>query len=200
MTRESLQSLKSRRCAPISDNAPFHAWWIRLELKLRTRGRAAQAGSQPQISRKLSHPVGSLPFFLSPSALHPRLQPVIKFMRAVSRSVSSRLWRTRTWRTTRCIPRHSPAPNCVVQRVPCPPAHPRTPQVASDRGRYPEEACGDGPQHESTPSVGKELEDLVPFVFGDSTAAATRPATLAQSVNGDELSMLESSIGAHAPW
>ncbi|KAI0714979.1 hypothetical protein C8Q76DRAFT_795787 [Earliella scabrosa] len=73
------------------------------------------------------------------------------------------------------------------------PANPRTPRAASDRGRYPEEAGGDEPQRESTPSDDEELED-VPFAYSES-APATKPVTPAQSVNGDDPSMLESPIG-----
>ncbi|RPD82221.1 hypothetical protein L226DRAFT_564823 [Lentinus tigrinus ALCF2SS1-7] len=74
------------------------------------------------------------------------------------------------------------------------PTNPRTPRGASDRGRYPEEAYGEEPQRESTPSDDEELEDSVPFAYNES-AAATKPVTPAQSINGDELSMLESPLG-----
>ena len=74
------------------------------------------------------------------------------------------------------------------------PAHPRTPRAASDRGRYPEEAGEDEPQRESTPSDDEELDDSVAFAYTES-AIGTKPVTPAQSVNGDELSMLESPIG-----
>ncbi|KAI0828941.1 hypothetical protein BC628DRAFT_1417323 [Trametes gibbosa] len=73
--------------------------------------------------------------------------------------------------------------------------HPRTPRPASDRGRYPEDAAEEEPQRESTPSDDEEeLEDSVLFAYTDS-AVATKPVTPAQSVNGDDLSMLESPIG-----
>lgn len=74
------------------------------------------------------------------------------------------------------------------------PTNPRTPRAASDRGRYPEEACGDEPQRESTPSDDEELDDSVAFSYTESVAA-TKPVTPAQSINGDELSMLESPLG-----
>ena len=77
------------------------------------------------------------------------------------------------------------------------PTHPRTPRAASDRGRYPEEAGGDEPQRESTPSDDEDLDDNVSFALTDS-GAPTKPVTPAQSVNGDELSMLESPIGGVA--
>ncbi|KAI0673698.1 hypothetical protein C8Q78DRAFT_1076679 [Trametes maxima] len=72
--------------------------------------------------------------------------------------------------------------------------HPRTPRPPSDRGRYPEDAAEEEPQRESTPSDDEELDESVPFAYGDS-AVATKPVTPAQSVNGDDLSMLESPIG-----
>ncbi|KAI0334371.1 hypothetical protein GY45DRAFT_1318375 [Cubamyces sp. BRFM 1775] len=72
--------------------------------------------------------------------------------------------------------------------------HPRTPRPASDRGRYPEDAAEEEPQRESTPSDEEELDDSVPFAYTDS-AAATKPVTPAQSINGDDPSMLESPIG-----
>ncbi|PIL31424.1 hypothetical protein GSI_06125 [Ganoderma sinense ZZ0214-1] len=77
------------------------------------------------------------------------------------------------------------------------PTHPRTPRAASDRGRYPEEAGGDEPQRESTPSDDEDLDDNIPFALTESSAP-TKPVTPAQSVNGDELSMLESPIGGVA--
>ncbi|KAI0778743.1 hypothetical protein BD413DRAFT_466180 [Trametes elegans] len=73
--------------------------------------------------------------------------------------------------------------------------HPRTPRPASDRGRYPEDAAEEEPQRESTPSDDEEeLDDAIPFAYTDS-AVATKPVTPAQSVNGDDPSMLESPIG-----
>ncbi|RDX51865.1 hypothetical protein OH76DRAFT_224771 [Lentinus brumalis] len=74
------------------------------------------------------------------------------------------------------------------------PTNPRTPRGASDRGRYPEEAGHDEPQREATPSDDEELDDSVPFAYAES-AAATKPVTPAQSINGDELSMLDSPLG-----
>ncbi|KAH9858362.1 hypothetical protein C2E23DRAFT_880989 [Lenzites betulinus] len=72
--------------------------------------------------------------------------------------------------------------------------HPRTPRPASDRGRYPEDAAEEETQRESTPSDDEELDDSVLFAYTDSVAP-TKPVTPAQSVNGDDLSMLESPIG-----
>ncbi|KAI0699357.1 hypothetical protein C8T65DRAFT_742532 [Cerioporus squamosus] len=74
------------------------------------------------------------------------------------------------------------------------PTNPRTPRGASDRGRYPEEAGRDEPQRDSTPSDDEEFDDSVPFAYAES-AVATKPVTPAQSINGDELSMLESPLG-----
>lgn len=73
------------------------------------------------------------------------------------------------------------------------PANPRTPRAASDRGRYPEEVGEDEPQRETTPSDDEELDD-VSLAYSES-AAATKPVTPAQSINGDEAWMLESPIG-----
>ncbi|EIW63953.1 uncharacterized protein TRAVEDRAFT_111403 [Trametes versicolor FP-101664 SS1] len=72
--------------------------------------------------------------------------------------------------------------------------HPRTPRAPSDRGRYPEDAAEDETQRESTPSDDEELDESVPFAYTDS-AAATKPVTPAQSICGDDPSMLESPIG-----
>ncbi|OSD06243.1 hypothetical protein PYCCODRAFT_1475076 [Trametes coccinea BRFM310] len=73
--------------------------------------------------------------------------------------------------------------------------HPRTPRAPSDRGRYPEDAAEEEPQRESTPSDDEELDDSVPFAYTESAAASTKPVTPAQSVMGDDPSMLESPIG-----
>ena len=79
------------------------------------------------------------------------------------------------------------------------PAHPRTPRAPSDRGRYPEEAGNDEPQRESTPSDEEELDDSVQFSYSASESiVATKPVTPAQSINGDDPSMLESPIGGVA--
>ncbi|KAI0639977.1 hypothetical protein C8Q77DRAFT_1045243 [Trametes polyzona] len=72
--------------------------------------------------------------------------------------------------------------------------HPRTPRPASDRGRYPEDAAEEEPQRESTPSDDEELDETIPFAYTDS-AGATKPVTPAHSINGDDLSMLDSPIG-----
>lgn len=72
--------------------------------------------------------------------------------------------------------------------------HPRTPRAPSDRGRYPEDAAEDETQRESTPSDDEELDESVPFAYTDS-AATTKPVTPAQSICGDDPSMLESPIG-----
>lgn len=94
------------------------------------------------------------------------------------------------------------------------PTQPRTPRAASDRGRYPEEADSDDNfVREETPSddEDEELDESTPFAFEPlpSSAAAvaaaipagpsksttrvpTRVSTPAQSVNGDDLGMLDS--------
>ncbi|KAI0361008.1 hypothetical protein OH77DRAFT_1391696 [Trametes cingulata] len=72
--------------------------------------------------------------------------------------------------------------------------HPGPARPASDRGRYPEDAAAEEPQRESTPSDDEELDESVPFAYTES-ALATKPVTPAQSINGDDPSMLESPIG-----
>lgn len=74
------------------------------------------------------------------------------------------------------------------------PSQPRTPRAASDRGRYPEEADSeDTLVREDTPSDDEdELDDSVPFAF--EPLGMIKPATPAQSVVGDDLSMLESPM------
>ncbi|OBZ78961.1 hypothetical protein A0H81_01482 [Grifola frondosa] len=71
------------------------------------------------------------------------------------------------------------------------PTRPRTPRAPSDRGRHPEETGGDESQREDTPSDDDDLDldDAVPFAYVDPLY---KPITPAQSVNGDEMSMMES--------
>ena len=91
------------------------------------------------------------------------------------------------------------------------PTQPRTPRAASDRGRYPEEADPeDALVREETPSDDDdgELDEATPFAFESvsssaktvspsksTTRAPTRVPTPAQSVNGDDLGMLDSPGG-----
>lgn len=95
------------------------------------------------------------------------------------------------------------------------PTQPRTPRAASDRGRYPEEADSEDPfVREDTPSDDddEELDESTPFSFGPVSSSAgpsmttssgpatsagaskstTRVPTPAQSVNGDDMGMLDS--------
>ncbi|KAI0931327.1 hypothetical protein AcW2_000244 [Taiwanofungus camphoratus] len=73
-------------------------------------------------------------------------------------------------------------------------SQPRTPRGTSDRGRYPEEADGDEPHREDTPSDDGELDDSVPFAYVEPMSVG-KPTTPAQSVCGDDLGMLESPGG-----
>ncbi|KAH9913322.1 uncharacterized protein BXZ73DRAFT_55556 [Epithele typhae] len=76
------------------------------------------------------------------------------------------------------------------------PSHPRTPRAPSDRGRYPEEAVGDDAHRESSPSDDEdEVDESAPAFSYSESVVATKPVTPAHSVNGDELSMLDSPIG-----
>ena len=74
------------------------------------------------------------------------------------------------------------------------PSNPRTPRAPSDRGRYPEEAGDDEPQRESTTSDEEELDESVQFSYNESVVPM-KPVTPAQSINGDDPSMLESPLG-----
>ncbi|KAG6911596.1 hypothetical protein DXG01_011899 [Tephrocybe rancida] len=76
------------------------------------------------------------------------------------------------------------------------PMPPRTPRVAADRGRYPEEAGSEELQREDTPSDDEQdhlEETTTPFAFSALAASAPiaikKPHTHAGSVNGDDLGM-----------
>jgi hypothetical protein len=74
------------------------------------------------------------------------------------------------------------------------PTQPRTPRVAPDRGRYPEEAGQDEePQREDTPSDDDDETDDAPFAFsasgGSQPISIQNPRTPAGSSNGDDLYM-----------
>lgn len=75
------------------------------------------------------------------------------------------------------------------------PSVPKTPRAPSDRGRYPEEADTEEPQREDTPSDDDgDFDDSVPFSYVEPIGIA-KPVTPAQSVNGDDIGMLESPGG-----
>lgn len=74
------------------------------------------------------------------------------------------------------------------------PTQPRTPRVAADRGRYPEEAGQEEePQREDTPSDDEDEADDTPFAFsasgGSQPISIQNPRTPAASLNGDDLYM-----------
>ncbi|KAH9937376.1 uncharacterized protein B0H18DRAFT_1113221 [Fomitopsis serialis] len=71
----------------------------------------------------------------------------------------------------------------------------RVQRPPSDRGRYPEEADVEEPRRPDTPSDDGELEDSVPFSFVDPIAIS-KSVTPAASVNGEDMSMLDSPGGA----
>jgi hypothetical protein len=68
---------------------------------------------------------------------------------------------------------------------------PRTPRAASDRGRYPEEAGHEESQREETPSDDEGNEGgTFAFLQYSEPINIAKPHTPANSVNGDEMSML----------
>lgn len=69
---------------------------------------------------------------------------------------------------------------------------PRTPRAASDRGRYPEEAGHEETQREETPSDDDSNGDESTFAFLQNAELLNtgKPCTPANSVCGDEMSML----------
>lgn len=79
------------------------------------------------------------------------------------------------------------------------PSQPRTPRVAADRGRYPEEAGQeDEPQREDTPSDDEDEADDTPFAFSAGCSqpiSIQKPHTPGGSLNGDDpyMSISESS-------
>ncbi|KZT08543.1 uncharacterized protein LAESUDRAFT_723411 [Laetiporus sulphureus 93-53] len=73
------------------------------------------------------------------------------------------------------------------------PFQPRTPRAASDRGRYPEEAGEEEQHREETPSDDGEFDEL-PYASVEPINIV-KPSTPAQSVNGDDMGMLDSPGG-----
>lgn len=73
------------------------------------------------------------------------------------------------------------------------PFQPRTPRAASDRGRYPEEAGEEEQRREETPSDDGEFDEL-PYASVEPINIV-KPSTPAQSVNGDDMGMLDSPGG-----
>ncbi|KAG6879871.1 hypothetical protein C0992_010540 [Termitomyces sp. T32_za158] len=75
------------------------------------------------------------------------------------------------------------------------PVPPRTPRVAADRGRYPEEAGREETQREDTPSDDDEHLDDTPLAF--SALAPSAPIAIQKphtsSVNGDDFTMSTSA-------
>lgn len=74
------------------------------------------------------------------------------------------------------------------------PTQPRTPRVAADRGRYPEEAGQEEePQRDDTPSDDEDEADDAPFAFsasgGSQPISIQKPRTPVGSSNGDDLYM-----------
>jgi hypothetical protein len=74
------------------------------------------------------------------------------------------------------------------------PIQPRTPRVAADRGRYPEEAGQEEePQREDSPSDDEDESEDTPFAFsasgGSQPITIQKPRTPAGSLNGDDLYM-----------
>lgn len=74
------------------------------------------------------------------------------------------------------------------------PTQPRTPRVAADRGRYPEEAGQEEePQREDTPSDDEDEADDAPFAFsapgGSQPISIQKPRTPVGSSNGDDIYM-----------
>jgi len=74
------------------------------------------------------------------------------------------------------------------------PIQPRTPRVATDRGRYPEEAGHEEePQREDTPSDDDDETDDIPFAFsapgGSQPIFIQNSGTPAGSFNGDDVNM-----------
>jgi len=71
------------------------------------------------------------------------------------------------------------------------PMQPRTPRAVSDRGRYPEEAGQEESQREETPSDDDGNEgSTFAFLQSSEPINVLKPCTPANSVNGDEMSML----------
>ncbi|KAG6877883.1 hypothetical protein C0993_002884 [Termitomyces sp. T159_Od127] len=77
------------------------------------------------------------------------------------------------------------------------PVPPRTPRVAADRGRYPEEASREESQREDTPSDDDEQLDDTPLAFSalapSAPIAIQKPHTSSGSVNGDDFTMSTSA-------
>jgi len=73
---------------------------------------------------------------------------------------------------------------------------PRTPRAASDRGRYPEEAGHEESQREETPSDDEGNEgDTFAFLQCSEPINIAKPHTPANSVNGDEMNIINESPG-----